>query len=73
MTAYEMKAEFVEGELSALIRKIDKDIERAEYVRRSDGEEFVIVYDVKKRQAVKTCVTADSLSALTRDVLRAIE
>lgn len=73
MTVHEMKADFVTNELAALIRKIDKEIERAEYTALPNGEEFVHIFDPSGRMAIKICVTADSLSALTRDVLRAIE
>ncbi len=73
MTVKEMKSSFVSGVLTALIRKIDKNISRAEYIVRYDGEEFVHIFEQNGRMAIKVCVTADSLSALTRDVLKAVE
>lgn len=73
MTVHKMKAAFVGSELTALIRKVDKDFDRAEYIARPDGEEFVHIFEPSGRMAIKVCVTADSLSAITRDVLKAIE
>jgi len=72
MKVHEMKAEFVANELTALLRKIDKTIDRAEYIAQSDGEEFVKVYGANDRMVKRVCVTADSLCAITLDVLRAI-
>jgi hypothetical protein len=73
MTVEEMKSDFTANELTNLIRKIDKNIERAEYEAHPSGEEFVRVYETSGRMAIKVCVTADSLSAMTRDVLRKID
>ena len=76
----EQKAEFVGRELTALLRRIDKEIDHAVYEKFNNGEEYVEVHyrqylfrpESSPRPFV-VCVTADSLSALTRDVLKAIE
>ena len=73
MTVKEMKSEFVANELTNLLVKMDSSIKRAEYVSLPNGEEFVHIYDTTERLAIKVCVTADSLPALTRDVLRKIK
>lgn len=62
------KATFVRGELSALLRKTDSDIIQAVYALHTNGEEFVNVY-YRNGACKKICVTADSLAALTRDVM----
>lgn len=68
----EMKAKFVAKELTNLIRKVDDNIERAEYMVYKSNEEYVhILYSTGGQ--VDVCVTADSLSAITTDVLRACE
>jgi hypothetical protein len=72
MTVKEMKTAFVANELTSLLRKIDTDIERAEYEALENGEEYVhILYSATGGQTT-VCVTADSLSAITRDVLKMI-
>jgi hypothetical protein len=84
MTEYEKKAAFVEKQLAALLRKIDKTIGVVEYEHGICGvEEFVTVYEiaicqnggtfelVKGKKMFRACVTGDSLPALTVDVLKA--
>ena len=66
----EEKREFVRHELKDLLVKIDKDIDGVDYYV-DNGEEIVHVHynnDYGKR----TVVTADSLAALARDVLKVI-
>ncbi|MDR1001702.1 MAG: hypothetical protein LBL82_00305 [Oscillospiraceae bacterium] len=79
MTAAQMKQNFVENELTAVLKKLDKRIFGAEYEQK-DCEEFVCVYEkhlgegckiVKGRKIFTACVTADSLGAIVTDVLRA--
>lgn len=65
------KAGFVANELTSLLRKIDNDIERANYEIKSNSEEFVYVR-YKNGFEIKVCVSADNFAALSRDVLRQI-
>lgn len=76
----EQKAAFVGIELTALLRRIDTEIDRAVYEKFENGEEYVEIHyrqylfrTEANRRPLVVCVTADSLSALTRDVLKAIE
>lgn len=76
----EQKSAFVGIELTALLRRIDTEIDYAIYQKFKNGEECVEVhyrqYLFRKevsRRPIAICVTGDSLSALTRDVLKAIE
>ena len=63
------KKSFVENELSALLIKADSDVRGAEYLVSPDGEEFVLLY-FSNGHIKNVCVTADSLTAITRDVLK---
>lgn len=71
MNVYEMKEAFVKNELESLVCKIDSSIWKLEY-EWTKGEEFVTAYDKTERELFKVCVTADSLIALTRDVLKGL-
>lgn len=66
------KGGFVRNELSALLKKIDDFIIRAEYEHAENNEEYVFIYYRGNISPVKVCVTADSLEALARDVLTKI-
>lgn len=68
------KKEFVENELLALLTAIDKDIYGAFYKKFDNGEEYVYINIIshmssKNYDTEIICVTADSLSALTTDVI----
>lgn len=63
------KKDFVRSRLVSLLLGIDRDIAWAEY--SVDKEEFVKV-TWKNGYSKLICVTADSLKALTMDVLRRI-
>ncbi len=65
------KSAFVDNELSKLLHKVDEDIESADYDITIGNEEYVYVR-YKNGSVLKICVTADSLSALCRDVLSRI-
>lgn len=67
------KSEFCERELTALLKAIDRDIEKAEYELCDNGEEYVHILYATTGGATTVCVTADSLLALTRDVLKKLD
>lgn len=69
----QIKKMFCERELTLLLRAVDRDIERAEYELCRNGEEYVRVFYIANVGQTTVCVTADSLLALTRDVLKAVE
>ena len=65
---YDNKRDFVMNELTALMQRIDPDIERLEYNADLRGEEIVTIY--RGDHAYNVRVTADSLSGIVTDVLR---
>lgn len=65
---YDNKRDFVLNELTALMQRIDPNIERLEYNADLHGEEIVTIY--RGDHAYNACVTADSLSGIVTDVLR---
>lgn len=65
------KMKFIHNQLSPLIKKIDSDIIRLVYFIDRDDEFINIVF--RGGYIKKVIVTADSLSAITKDVLRAVE
>lgn len=67
------KSEFCERELTALLKAIDRDIEKAEYELCDNGEEYVHILYATTGGVTTVCVTADSLLALTRDVLKKLD
>ena len=67
------KSEFCERELTALLRVVDRDIEKAEYELCDNGEEYVHILYATTGGITTVCVTADSLLALTRDVLKKLD
>lgn len=64
----EKKAQFVVCELSELLRAIDDDCTGAIYKAVGDDERVTVWFTDNSKRTVD--VTADSLLALTRDVLR---
>jgi hypothetical protein len=72
---YEQKDIFVRHELLQLVQAIDKKVLRLEYRFHKDGMETVtIVWLTKSGEVYKPInVTADSLLALARDVLKYID
>lgn len=68
-----VKKIFCERELTQLLRVIDRDIEQAEYELCRNGEEYVHILYATTGGQTTVCVTADSLLALTRDVLKVVE
>ena len=64
------KSDFVEFSLFPLLNRIDETIVKAEYTEEN-GEEYVYVR-YNGGYAMKICVSADSLAALSRDVLKRI-
>ena len=84
MSETENKRSFVENELTALLKKIDPDIERAEYepcewkVARGGSNisyitnEYVHVLYGPTGGQITINVTADSLAAITTDVIKKI-
>lgn len=71
------KQDFVRCELSALLRCVDKSIAGALYEECDNGEEYVnILYGESggcgSYHTTTVCVTADSLSAMVKDVLREV-
>ena len=67
------KSAFCERELTALLKAVDSDIEKAEYELCDNGEEYVHILYATTGGVTTVCVTADSLLALTRDVLKVVE
>ena len=67
------KSTFCERELTALLRAADRDIEKAEYELCDNGEEYVHILYATTGGVTTVCVTADSLLALTRDVLKNLD
>lgn len=67
------KREFCERELTALLKAVDRDIEKAEYELCDNGEEYVHILYATTGGVTTVCVTADSLLALTRDVLKKLD
>ena len=67
------KSTFCERELTALLKAVDRDIEKAEYELCDNGEEYVHILYATTGGIITVCVTADSLLALTRDVLKVVE
>ena len=65
---YDNKRDFVLNELTALVQRIDPDIERLEYNVDLRGEEIVTIY--RGNHALNARVTADSLAGIVTDVLR---
>ena len=72
---HEEKDSFCRHELLQLVQAIDKEILRLEYRLHKDGMETVtIVWLTKSGEVYKPInVTADSLLALARDVLKYID
>lgn len=64
------KSSFCERELTQLLKVSDSDVNNARY-EEACGEEYVII-NFKNGFSRRVCVTGDSLSALTRDVLIAL-
>lgn len=72
---HERKDHFVRHELLQLVRVIDERILKASYEVHDDGEEFVEItwaYNDGSSYRVRIRVTADSLKAIVRDVLKHI-
>ena len=67
------KSNFAKRELTALLKAIDRDIEKAEYELCDNGEEYVHILYATTGGVTTVCVTADSLLALTRDVLKKLD
>ena len=67
------KSMFCEKELTALLKAVDSDIEKAEYELCDNGEEYVHILYATTGGVTTVCVTADSLLALARDVLKKLD
>lgn len=67
------KSAFCRRELTALLKAVDSDIEEAEYELCDNGEEYVHILYATTGGVTTVCVTADSLLALARDVLRKLD
>lgn len=67
------KSAFCRRELTALLKAVDRNIEKAEYELCDNGEEYVHILYAATGGQTTVCVTADSLLALTRDVLKVVE
>lgn len=72
-TEYIRKSAFCRKELTALLKAIDHDIEKAEYELCDNGEEYVHILYATTGGVTTICVTADSLPALARDVLKKLD
>lgn len=71
----QIKASFIEEELSMLMSRIDPQIKDLRYdVGTGDrmNEEYCVIL-FSNGYKKKVCITANSLSAITTDVLRAVE
>ncbi len=75
-TAYcsAMKQIFVENPLAAVLREIDENVESVSYYCANEPsfEEYVII-DFAGGGIKRVCITADSLTAVVRDVLKVFE
>ena len=67
------KSAFCRRELTALLKAVDRDIEKAEYELCDNGEEYVHILCATTGGVITVCVTADSLLALARDVLKKLD
>ena len=67
------KSAFCRRELTALLKAVDSDIEKAEYELCDNGEEYVHILYATTGGQTTVCVTADSLLALARDVLKKLD
>ena len=67
------KSAFCEKELTALLKAVDRDIEKAEYELCDNGEEYVHILYAATGGVTTVCVTADSLLDMTRDVLKKLD
>ena len=76
MNVRRQKASFIEEELAMLVSKINPDVKDLRYEGgtgdQNKGEEYCYILFANGHKK-KVCITADSLSAITKDVLRAIE
>ena len=70
MNEYQKKQEFVEKHLEPLIKAADFSVESVVYT--SDNGEYVTIRYIQSPNAVRVCVSGDSLAALTRDVMKKI-
>lgn len=68
-----VKRTFCERELTKLLRAVDRDIERAEYELCENGEEYVHILYATTGGQKTVCVSADSLLAMARDVLKVVK
>lgn len=62
------KRQFVKRHLKGIMKALDHDITHMEYNVTDDNDEFVIIQR-KNGRTRRVNVTADSLSAMTRDVI----
>ena len=62
------KRQFVKRHLKGIMKALDPDITRMEYNVTDDNDEFVIIQR-KNDRTRRVNVTADSLFAMTRDVI----
>lgn len=65
------KNDFIDNELTALIKRVNPDVVKLEY-ECDLGEEFCIIH-FNNGYEKRACITCDSLSATTRDVLKVCE
>ena len=65
------KSAFCKAELTAFLKAVDRDIRNARYEEIGD-EEYVRI-NFNNGSSRRVCVTADSLLAMARDVLKVVE
>ncbi|MBQ6945579.1 MAG: hypothetical protein IJN43_14850 [Ruminococcus sp.] len=70
MNEYQKKREFVANHLEPLVKAADCSVESVVYT--SDSGEYVTIRYRKSSYEIKVNVGADSLAALTRDVMKKI-
>lgn len=64
------KKNFVEHELARLLYAIDSDIVNVSYIKK--GPEEYVLLSYANHYSKMICITADSLLAIVKDVLRSI-
>lgn len=64
------KIDFVEKKLANLLYAIDSDIVNVSYIKK--GPEEYVLLSYANHYSKMICITADSLLAIVKDVLKAI-
>lgn len=66
------KTSFIRVELEPLCKKVNTSVDFLEYEKVTNGEEYIIIHYLNGGYTKKVCITADSLKAITMDVLKEV-